>query len=469
MGLPLCLAALETCWLYPWSLLLGYWFAPTGRAPLLSTPSVAALALLGWAAMRGARRLSWPLPRLRLLVVGSGVVAAGTAALLEHGAETGLAAGFFGLFLWWRAVRRGQDALGPDQIEDTFKLGLAGLVGFLAVASATEGGRYLALQAAVAAYVLGFFFVGLVSLALARLAAQRDQSRARHGSAPAYNRQWLGTLVAVVVGLLLVAVLVAQIVTVDLIGALWRPIGALLSDILYVLILTIAIPLALLLELLVNLARSLMGRPQPLVQQQPNGLMELTWRIARREPFVLPPEVERAANVLAILLVAAAALVLLARAVRWWRERERDDEVEEERDSVWSWSSARAALIAWLRGLRARLRRRERPTDGGAAGSATPALGAGSPSAATVRQIYGRALALAASLGHKRAAWATPYEHLPGLQAGLDPDEDVSCITDAYVRARYGASPPPEDDVRRVRESWARVEAASGASTGGAG
>ena len=53
----------------------------------------------------------------------------------------------------------------------------------------------------------------------------------------------------------------------------------------------------------------------------------------------------------------------------------------------------------------------------------------------------------------------TPFEHAAALEEALEPAADVASITRVYVETRYGEV---GDDVARVQDAWARVEAAPG-------
>lgn len=482
VALPVGLAALEAAWMYPWSLLLGLWLRPGGGAPLLPAPSIFALLLLGRAATRGARRLGWPLGLARAALVALGLLAVAVAVVLVHGvgvldaaARAALArtlpdvllvnpqppvfAAALGSFLWWRGTVRGRGELGFDDLEGAFRQGVLGLVAFLAAAAASESASYQAVEGEAAPYVLGFFFAGLVSLALARLAAVREQSQARQGRAPAFSREWLAVLLGVVGGLLLVALLFAQLVTFDLIAAIWRPIGGPLGTAASWLLLAILLPIALLIELIVYVARLLLHPGEPPPRPPQDDLAGQLQRLVRgQEASGLPAGVAEAARWGAVALIAAVVLATLARAVYWFVDAERDDEVEEERDSVWSWASLRHALGAWLRSLYGRWFRRPRAATAPLTAASDAAV-APPPMVATVRAIYRELLALGRLAGSPRSPTATPYEHLPRLQAALDPDEDLAGITEAYVQARYGAEPPSDARVRDVRARWERVVA----------
>ena len=75
--------------------------------------------------------------------------------------------------------------------------------------------------------------------------------------------------------------------------------------------------------------------------------------------------------------------------------------------------------------------------------------------AAQVRRIYAQLMDLCAKLGHARPAALTPLEFLPTLrQVFPDGEAQVSLITNAYLRVRYGELPETDAEVKDIRQAW---------------
>jgi len=178
----------------------------------------------------------------------------------------------------------------------------------------------------------------------------------------------------------------------------------------------------------------------------------------RRDPIVPSDEAILAAEWVLLAIAVISMGLALAAALRWWRAREEEEGVEEERESVWSWQAAASSLWEWL----ARLFGLQRAQPAVASVSPPPVtVPDGPPALANIRAIYRELLALAAARGSARPPAATPGEHLPALQAALDPDDDLAALTAEYARARYGAAPPDETALSAAKKGWARVRAAS--------
>jgi protein-glutamine gamma-glutamyltransferase len=98
------------------------------------------------------------------------------------------------------------------------------------------------------------------------------------------------------------------------------------------------------------------------------------------------------------------------------------------------------------------LRLRRRRARGGGAGEAARA-----PKAATV--LYARLLRLLAREGHAKPSGATPGEFVLALAAaGVGAAPAVERFTDLYYRARFGLSPPVEDELRSLARLFAQIE-----------
>jgi hypothetical protein len=456
--LPLGLALMRLTAFYPWALLLGSWTRGE-PSPLLPAASVLGLVglpalLLGWLRRRGVG-----LGTARAAVVAAGLAGALAAAWAEHGRAgpatvldapaPAVLAFLLGLLLWRHGALDARSRVEHDDIAGAFSAGVLWLSVCLLLAALAGAPSLTLLQSEGTGYLVGFFAVGLTALALARL--EEVRALARPGAALTPGREWLGLVLATVLLLLAAGLVLAQLLAFDLIGALLRPLLWPLGLLLTALLLVVGLPLALLLDLLVRLLRRLLpglGAPSGGLDLQ--RLLDRLRERGAAEP--IPPELLALGQWLAIGAVVALALWLIARAVVSRRERRSEDGVEEERDSVWSWALLRAALRDWLERLRSRL---ARPSTTAAVSAVPPAVAA-PPAATTIRQLYRELLRLAAERGAPRRPDATPYEHLPRLQAALGPDDALTDATGAYVRARYGPSAPEDDEVERLREWWQR-------------
>jgi hypothetical protein len=150
----------------------------------------------------------------------------------------------------------------------------------------------------------------------------------------------------------------------------------------------------------------------------------------------LPPQLLAALGLLAVLALVAGLGRLRAR-------RALDEGVEEERETVWSWSGWWRSLLS---GLRARFRRRA-----SISGSPTPAAAARPPD--SIRALYRAVLRWSRAHGRPRLLFETPSEFEPALRERL-PGQLGEHLTAAYTRSRYADAPPSEAEVDELLQAW---------------
>src|SRR4029453_9057002 len=110
-------------------------------------------------------------------------------------------------------------------------------IGFtVLLAVAVRPNQQAAIEARATPFVVGAFFVSLLTLALARLDSLRTRSRAL-----GLNTQWLGVLIAVAGLLVLGSLALAQVLSFDLLLVATRPLFDLLGQVLLLLLYAIVI------------------------------------------------------------------------------------------------------------------------------------------------------------------------------------------------------------------------------------
>ncbi|HEV7662370.1 MAG TPA: DUF4129 domain-containing protein [Chloroflexota bacterium] len=473
--LTLGLVVMETCWMAPWLILIGWWTQPDQPRALLSAASICGLLGLGALSTEVLGRQA-----ARSRVARAGLVGLGLAVVLvvvrvdqyPHtqdfdwlglllaalaGAIGQLTAPVLalaaGLALWWRGVKLGSQAASYSDVEGAFRWGIGLLILFgLLVGLTTRPSQLVPLEAATTFYVVAFFFVSLTSLALGRLESLRSRTRAL-----AVDSQWLAVLLGVAGAVVLVALLLAQLVSFDLLLIVTRPLFELLGQAIVVLLYVLVIPLAWLVELLVYAILRLL---QPGTQQllpQPPAPTDIDNTLQRILSQTLAPELLIALKALAAFLLLALGLWLIARAIARWRPGAGDAEAtDEERVSVLQPGGLRALLWAWLQRV---LRRR-----GMQAPSVHPgnedigAVRGNALTAASARGLYRELLRLGETAGAHRGAATTPLEHEAALAAYLAPSAGVAALTVAYDEVRYGDRAIPADRLDTLGEQLAGIQ-----------
>lgn len=460
-----------------WSWLLGIWLEPARPHPSWPPGVLLVLLGLGLAVTRGLLR--WPRSWARLAISGLGllIVGVGTGLLYSetlaswarietwttpfHAARAApgaIGAIGLGLFAWWRGIVLSRGETDFDSVLSRFRWVVGGLIVALLLAwFGLRGGAARAFQQAVGPLVAGTFCLGLLALALSRLEDIRAESRSLGaGARPiGFNRQWFALVVGLCLTILIGAFVLGQALGLELGGGLVALIAPLADALTLIVVLVAAPPILLaawVAELLTPLLRALH------VDQILQELIEFLGQLTRRsEPGQNPGDILPTSVIAgALWLIAGLILGLLGRGL--WRairrrsaSRASETDVEEVRESLWSWPEARAGLAQFFRDLLARLfRRRPAPASPAAASSA-----AAPSDGADARALYRCLLRRAAAWGRPRLPQQTPHEFERRL-ASQWPDlaPSLHALTDAYVRSRYAESAPTDPD---LPTHWAAI------------
>lgn len=467
VALTLGLVLMDVCWLYPWSALLGTWTDPPRENGLLSPATILAILLLSAATTYMLGRLLGRARQAKLTMAGLATLVAIAAVRVEHYSQLGgvdwvgpllaaLAATIgqlsgpvlafaLALYLWYRGVRIGNQTPTFTDVEGAFRWGIARLAVFGLILVLTRR-----LEAQTTPYVVGFFFVSLLTLALARLESLRTRTRA-----PSVNTQWLGVLIVVASAVVLLALLLGQIVSFDLVLVATRPLFNLLGSVLLLIAYIVVIPLAFVIEWLVYLILSLVhpdfNRPQP----EPLDPADLNNALQRFLAEQVPPEVLFGLKAAGAALLVVIALAIVVRGLSRWRPSAADaDATNEERDSLWDAHTAWAAFLAWFRHLFGR--RRAQPQVA-AASLAEPSSQEDGLALDSVRALYARLLREGEQVGAVRQAPTTPLEHVAALEQSLEPETSIEVLTAAYIKVRYGDIKVDQGQTDELRDRLARV------------
>jgi hypothetical protein len=325
------------------------------------------------------------------------------------------------------------------------------LIAFALVTTLTTRSSLLpALEAQTTPFVVGFFFVSLLTLALGRLESLRTRTREL-----AINGQWFGVLVMVTGMTVLAALLTGQLLSFDVLLVATRPLFDALGWVLLILIYIVVIPLAYIVELLVFAVLALLRANAGQAPPQPPRTVDIDDAVQRLVALDIPPELELGLKAIGAAVLLAVGLVFIARAAARWRPSSLDaDAALEERDSLWEPGRLRTLLMRWLLRLLGRARRRAvaGPADGSAGAVTEQTAGLGS-----IRELYRELLRVGEVAGARRAAATTPFEHAPALLQRLEPEDAVAALTAAYVTVRYAEQELPPSTEAALRGELDRV------------
>jgi hypothetical protein len=349
------------------------------------------------------------------------------------------------VYLWLRGINLARRSLSVESVGFSFRLGILIFVGVALVASRS-------FNQDVSGFIVPFFFLGLVAVALARV---EEVSQVPNSSHVGFSGFWIGSTVGAV-GLL---ILVGSAVALFFYGGGLRQALHLLSPVWVVVQIVIAAIGVVLLALvqglldLFSIDLSLLGEGVREALQRLGSLANLG------QPFVpaASPQARPAwLGVLQVVVMVGIPIVavVIVVVVTWNRVRRgRRTGGDETHESLPTAGALANSLRAMLAAGRDRL--------GELAGLMDRfGLGARFLSAISIRRIYANLVRLATAAGYPRAETQTPYEYLRTLYKALPgSDADVAAITVAYVNAHYGNVPDNREDLQEIHDCWERVRA----------
>jgi hypothetical protein len=286
--------------------------------------------------------------------------------------------------------------------------------------------------------VLGYFAVGLITIALASSADDNDSQMRR--------LDWRGLLtlvgaVALIIALgLMLAALFGEEASLAL-QSIWRGVALVIVLILSPLLILIGVFLTWLLDA-VNIDEA-----ARLLQQRQMELSRQMQQLEGSELATLPPWLSILLRVFFGMLpfLIVFALILLTR-----RRRRHVTDRDEERESLWSWRSA-------ADDLRNLFARRKTEIDQGLRG-ALATLRGDDPSS-RVRRSYIRLLLIGERRSQPRALAQTPHEYEPAVTT-LVPraQQAIAALTRLYERARYHPNATTPADADRAEQALQAIQ-----------
>ena len=450
----LAILGADACLIYPWQALLFSWLGRDGipwwALAVLIWATYAMASILAASKMTPDRRQALTAALLVVSVLvyirlflyvdyGFGQVAwVGEMAnrLFSFDAfPPDLVAVLVGFAAWWRGLVAARKEYDTPSTWFHFRVGIVLMFAYFFLT--IFGERTDATPA-----LLGFFFFGLVSIAMARILELGGIHSSTLGS-----RRWLAVLAGATGGSLALGLLITVLFsreTLRLVLGWFHPLGRLLGHVAWYLvsfILYLAFPLF---EWLFELVRRLRESGSGF-GLSPLGSMLVSppFGVDEREPAAIYPICRTAI----IVVIVVGGLLLITRLIRKL-VREQAERSDIERESILSTENVLADLRA---GLEERLRRLRALADRFG--------GQHRRSIASIRKIYASMVDLATEAGYPRRAAETPYEYRGTLyQAFPACERAVDTITEAYVRTHYGEVPDTPEKMAQIVSDWQTLQ-----------
>ena len=451
----IALLAMEACIIYPWQRLVYYTWLGHDPIPLW------ALAILLWVSYWVAgilNRSTLTADRRQAVIAGLLILSVLAYVRLfvypdyapwQFGWVGDMANGLFSfeqfppelvtilvVFVgWWRGIVAARGEIDTPTTWFHFRVGVVLMFAYLLVT--IFGGR-----ADATLLLVGFFFCGLISIALARILELGGIHASTLGS-----RRWLIVLIGATIVSLGVALLVTMLFsrqTVSTVLSWFRPLWRVLGWVAWMLIaaaLYLGFPL---IEWALGWLSELRG------QRQEAGESFFGSLVSRPFDF---PEAEQApafypvCRTIIVLVIIAGGVLLVARLIRRLMA-EQAERRELERESILTAQEVVQDLRASLRERLNQLR-----------GLAGQFGGGHRRSIASIRKIYASMVDLATEAGYSRRAAETPYEYRRTLYAAYPSSEGaIDTITEAYVRTHYGEVPDTPEKMGQIVDHWQQLQ-----------
>lgn len=486
--LPLLVATIRVCWIWPWLQLLQRWLTPAVPHPWVPLWSIPIFLLSAAFLARQALARTKSLRRARLMVVAIGLVAIlvllwwqyyrGTLALwdwqwlwrvgyaLSHPDVDPLPmfTVLVGVGLWLRGVLDGRYTLTHDAIWRAFTMAFVAMGLLLLVVQLDPRG----LPSNTGRWLLLLIASGLSALALSSLQLSSITGRWETGRETQLplNRYWLASVGVVIGVMLLVGLAVGAVVSPATVAHAFGWVAVVLEWIgilIGYVFMAFAYVLFLFLTPLYEWLRGRMANAE--LPEPPNaeGMREQFDPLANSPGSTIPPLVEETARWSGLLVVIIIAGVIIALALRYFRRRDAADP-EETRETIFTTSLLEAQLASLWQQFVDRLRRVTQEP-----GNPFLSLADEQENRRAIRAGYQSLLALAQAQGYPRARAQTPGEYVARLAVQFPATRSAwDTVTEEYVAARYGLQAPTQAQVERMRQACDVILRALGGDAAGA-
>ena len=480
---PLAVILMEVFWLCPWLIFVGSMPMVTGDRPPLRFWSLLFLLVGSFIATRYFLKLKWPMVWIQLSIMVCGLIAIFLVLRIEYSAGYNLFNGswfatygneiisFFtkyppfvfgiiaGLYFWWRGINLARSRLYFDDIYHSFLIQLATLVFLIIMWSFTyKSGPLKNITSSIGIYVVGFFFFGLLALALTNLRVIQEKFRKKGELSKNFGRRWLTTILIVIGGVIMLGVGFASIFSsqfVSLLGKFMNSISGAYSAVINFILLAIGLLVQLIYdigEFLINL----IPKPKALTTTPETSPLVATTTTPGSGGVYYNPQLVLIVKLVFLALIVFGVIFLISKAIRRRHQTEQSEDIEEVQESLWSWEGFKADLMVFFKSIFQLFKRKHKPVQ---ANIATDwQVEDDIERRLNIREIYQHLLWHGARLKIPREKYETPSEYARRLgRAVPDGKEPLDEITGLYIDARYGDHPVEEKQNDKANSLWHKL------------
>jgi Na+-transporting methylmalonyl-CoA/oxaloacetate decarboxylase gamma subunit len=443
------------------------------------------LFLLGGAfiASRFLLKRKWPMSWIQITIMGCGLVAIFLVLRVEYAAGFSLFSGqwfatygnqiisFFtkyppfvfaiiaALYCWWRGISLSHSRLYFDDIYHSFLIQLTALVFLIIMWSFTyKSGPLKNITSNIGIYVVGFFFFGLLALALTNLRVIQEKFRKKGELSKNFSRRWLTTILIVIGGVILLGIGLASIFSsqfISLLGKFMNSISGAYSAVINFILEAIGLLVQLMYDIGEFLLSLIPKVKAPTTTPETSPLVSTTTTPGSGGVYY-NPQLVLIIKLVFLALIIFGVIFLISRAIQRQHRKELTEDVEEEQESLWSWEGFKADLMVFFKAIFQLFKRKKKPaqsnitTDWHVEDDIERRL--------NIREIYQHLLWHGSLLKIPREKYETPSEYARRLgQVVPDGKEPLDEITGLYIDARYGDHPAEEKRTDRANSIWQKL------------
>jgi hypothetical protein len=464
---------LEALWVYTWVIWVSQWPSLNWLSTPFNFVSCLAQALFTGILTRIALREEWSPQKIRWVVLPSSLLFLLFLVRLNNGGGYGLwdgrwaafanshvpqllSAFFLGIYFSWRGIASNRQGLSFSDLYRRFTIGVAALVILIVIWGLPKGGMRSS-WSEIGAYLVLFFGVGLLSLALANLESLRNEFSKHQEASTAFSRRWISILLILVIAILGISVAVMGIFSSGFVGTLLHGLGVaanwLITGVAYLLypVGLLVAGLYYVIQWLVNWLRGGAQPPKFVVPDFSDLQKQAEGQPTAHVPVILLFVLKWGL----LLLLVAFLIFLLSRAlVRFWQGKDLEN-LEEEHETFFSWTLLRADLGGFFGWLFRWIRWKNRADAGARSISSGKASMGDAGRELNVRELYRAVLSEGNQIGSPRKSFETAYEYEKRLET-LIPDirPELKTITESYIIERYGDGNEPPEKVSLLNRLW---------------
>jgi hypothetical protein len=472
-SIPIMALIMEVLWGYCWLAWVSTWSTWGWEQPPLNIWSCLILAIFTEVISRISLNREWSIKRVRLTVIPSTIVLLAILIRWNLGGGFGpfntgwfsyagthisavVVAAIFGFYLIWRGISGTRPKFYFSDLYRKFIIGMVAIIFLLLIWGASEERN--AIWSNVGIYIVLFFGVGLLTLAMSNLESLRAELLQHKEDITAFSRRWISMLVVLVLAIIGIAVALASVFSTNIVGSVVHGLGV-FANWLLIALSYILLPLGYVLEGIIFVGKWIISllnpNAEPLKFNMPD-LSDLEKVAEGQQPVGIPEALILALKWGALAIVIALVIYFLAKIlIRYW-EGKTEKEIEEVHETLWSWGVFKndlKALFAWF--FRWMKKRQLKRAEESMIPTPEVAINEDSTKIFSAREIYQAVLWQGRQLGNARRKHETPLEYQRVLNSRIEgATEEIDILTEAYIAERYGETPSKPEKLTLINRLW---------------